>query len=194
MSFYPLAWPPATSPIDDGVIYLGDPTGISAYADQQTDAANTFLLQLGTLAANLTAPLIEPVFPAGPDAPALESPTAPTLQTVVWTAPDAPPVFTETLDVSDVMPEPFDDSPPTLVFGTAPTFDEAAPDAPASTLATPCQRLAYRCRQRLTYCRSRSHHLMVSTFLRLISQCRTSRSRRHRSVSMYQGPSILHRS
>jgi hypothetical protein len=130
MSFYPLAWPPATSPIDDGVIYLGDPTGISAYADQQTDAANTFLLQLGTLAANLTAPLIEPVFPAGPDAPALESPTAPTLQTVVWTAPDAPPVFTETLDVTDVMPEPFDDSPPTLVFGTAPTFDEAAPDAP----------------------------------------------------------------
>lgn len=31
----------------DTPIYLGNPLGISAYADQQTDAANAYLLRLG---------------------------------------------------------------------------------------------------------------------------------------------------
>jgi hypothetical protein len=39
------------------------------------------------------------------------------------------------LDVTDVMPEPFDDEPPALSFGAAPAaFSEAAPDAPGINL------------------------------------------------------------
>jgi hypothetical protein len=48
--------PPALDP--NAPIYLGDPVGISAYADQQTDAANTFLLRLGDAVSNLVAPTI----------------------------------------------------------------------------------------------------------------------------------------
>lgn len=117
-------------------IFLGNPVGISAYADQQTDAANTFLLQLGNAVVGLTPPVIEPDFPTGPSAPAQITVDPPALQTVVWTSPSAPPAFTETIDVDDIMPEPFDDDPPTLVFAAAPApFSEAAPDAPGVNMA-----------------------------------------------------------
>lgn len=122
-------------PDPDHPLFLGDPAGISAYADQQTDAAHNFLLTLGTLASALTPPVIDPIFPAGPSAPAQITAAPPTLQAIVWTSPNAPPAFTENLDVSDVMPDPFDDEPPTLAFGTAPApFSEAAPDAPGINL------------------------------------------------------------
>lgn len=121
--------------VDPSVIYLGSPSGISAYADQQTDAANNFLLTLGTLAGSLTPPVIDPIFPAGPTAPPQIVADAPTLQPIVWISPDAPAAFTENLDVTDVMPDPFDDDPPVLNFGTAPAaFSEAAPDAPGINL------------------------------------------------------------
>jgi hypothetical protein len=116
--------------VESDVLFLGNPAGISAYAEQQTNAANTFLLRLGDAAANLIPPTIDPVFPTGPTAPALTTPAPPELQPVVWTAPDAPPVFTGDLNVDDLMPEPFDDDPPALVFGSAPTFTDVAPDAP----------------------------------------------------------------
>jgi hypothetical protein len=116
----------------EGVTYLGDPWGISAYADQQTDAANTFLLQLGAASASLIAPTIDPQFPTGPAAPGQLTTTPPTFQTVAWTSPTAPPEFTENLDVTDIMPAPFDDEPPVLIFPTAPAeFVDAPPDAPA---------------------------------------------------------------
>lgn len=115
---------------NDDFIYLGNPTGISAYADQQTDAANAFLLQLGQAAAGLAPPVINPNFATGPSAPGLVTTNPPAMQTIVWTAPSAPAAFTDTLDVSDLMPEPFDGTPPTLVFGTAPTFTDVAPSAP----------------------------------------------------------------
>jgi hypothetical protein len=128
------AYPPVTVPPADPN-YLGDPIGISAYAHEQTDAANAYLLTLGTLSASLTPPVIDPEFPTGPSAPPQITSTPPTFQTIVWTSPDAPPAFTEVLDVTDVMPEPFDDDPPTLNFGSAPTaFSEAAPDSPGVNL------------------------------------------------------------
>ena len=121
--------------VNPGTIYLGSPAGISAYADKQTDAANNYLLTLGTLSASLTPPVISPVFPTGPSAPAQLATTPPTLQTIVWTSPDAPASFTETLDVSDIMPDPFDDEPPTLNFGSAPApFSELAPTSPGINL------------------------------------------------------------
>jgi hypothetical protein len=121
--------------VNPGTIYLGSPSGISAYADQQTDAANNYLLTLGTLSASLTPPVISPVFPTGPSAPPQITAVRPELQAIVWTSPDAPAIFTEVLDVSDVMPEPFDDAPPTLNFGSAPApFSELAPDSPGISL------------------------------------------------------------
>jgi hypothetical protein len=119
----------------DGTFYLGDPAGISAYAAQQTDAANTYILTLGQLTANLTPPVINPEFPVGPAAPAQITAERPDLQVIAWVSPDAPPAFVEDLDVSDVMPDPFDDAPPTLIYGSAPAaFSEAAPDAPGINL------------------------------------------------------------
>lgn len=117
--------------VDPSIIYLGNPTGISAYADQQTDAANTFLLRLGDAVADLSPPTIEPNFPEGPSAPAISVPTAPTMTPIVWTAPDAPPQFTGTLNVDDLLPAAFEEDAPELIFAAAPaTFNEAAPDAP----------------------------------------------------------------
>lgn len=127
---YP-SWGNDPAPIDPNApIYLGSPGGISAYADQQTDAANTFLLQLGELVANLVPPVITPVFPDGPEAPAQITTELPEFQTVVWTAPNAPAAFTGDLDISDLIPASFTDTPPVLVFPTAPTFSELSPDAP----------------------------------------------------------------
>jgi hypothetical protein len=116
--------------VDPDFIYLGSPEGISAYADQQTDAANTYLMRLGDATAGLTPPVIDPEFPDGPTAPLLTVTTPPEMETVVWTAPTAPAAFTGTLDVNDLLPEPFEDSPPELIFGSAPTFTDTAPDAP----------------------------------------------------------------
>jgi hypothetical protein len=56
----------ASGDVNPGAIYLGSPAGISAYADQQTDMANNFILTLGTLAAIARTAVIDPVFPAGP--------------------------------------------------------------------------------------------------------------------------------
>jgi hypothetical protein len=116
---------------DPTIIQLGSPQGISAYADQQTDAANTFLLRLGDAVVNLVPPTIEPVFPGGPTAPNISLPSPPTMQPIVWTAPDAPPQFTAELTIDDLVPEAFEVDAPELVFGSAPQFEAIAPDAPA---------------------------------------------------------------
>lgn len=115
---------------DPDVLYLGNASGISAYADQQTDAANAFLLQLGNVTSTLVPPNINPEFPVGPSAPAISLPTPPIIQTIVWTAPDAPDVFVGELTIDDILPETFDEDPPELVFGTAPTFNVLPPTEP----------------------------------------------------------------
>jgi hypothetical protein len=117
---------------DDGeLIYLGNPAGISAYADMQTDAANVYLLSLGAATAGLAPPVITPEFPTGPATPAISIVPPPTMTEVIWTAPDAPADFTENLDVDSFMPEPFTEEAPELFFGTAPAeFVLPVPDAP----------------------------------------------------------------
>ena len=116
-------------------IYLGNPLGISAYADRQTDAANTYLLRLGDATAGLAPPTITPEFPVGGSAPALSIPAPPTMGAIVWTSPTAPDTFTGSVSIDDLLPEPFDDDPPALVIGSAPAaFTEAAPDAPGVNL------------------------------------------------------------
>lgn len=116
-------------------VYLGDPAGISAFAERETDAANAYILQLGTLSASLTPPTIDPVFPAGPSAPAQIAATPPTLLPIVWTSPSAPDAFVGDLTIDDLMPAPFDDNPPVLSFAAAPAaFSELAPTAPGIDL------------------------------------------------------------
>lgn len=115
--------------------YVGDPDGIAAYANARTDSAEDYILSLGQLTANLTPPVITPVFPASPSAPAQLAASAPSLDAVVWVAPSAPAAFTGSLTIDDLMPEPFDDTPPELVFGTPPAeFTVPAPDAPGVSL------------------------------------------------------------
>jgi hypothetical protein len=58
-----------------------------AYAYRETNAANNFLLKLGSLAGNLTPPTINPEFPSSPAAPPLTLPEPPEGATIVWTAP-----------------------------------------------------------------------------------------------------------
>jgi hypothetical protein len=116
-------------------VFLGDPWGISAYADQQTDAANVFLLRLGDAVANLQPPSITPEFPTGPAAPPQLTVETPEFQTIVWTSPSAPAAFTEVIDIDAIMPDPFDEDPPALSFAAAPAaFSELAPDAPGVNL------------------------------------------------------------
>lgn len=122
-------------PPEGHTVYLGDPTGISAYASQQTNSANAYIIQLGALSASLAPPVISSEFPDAGIAPALISATPPTMEPVLWTAPDAPAAFTSVLDIGDFMPAPFDEDPPELLFGTAPTaFTDNAPDAPGIDL------------------------------------------------------------
>src|SRR3546814_7556815 len=101
--------PPAT--VGDPY-YLGSPIGISAYADQQTDAANTFLLRLGDAAAGLAPPVISTEFPEVTSAPNISLPVPPTPTYPTWTSPDIPSTFTDVLDVSDLSVQPFDINPP----------------------------------------------------------------------------------
>lgn len=118
-----------------GTPYLGDPAGISAYANQETASANGFILQLGQLTGNLVPPVITPVFPTGGSAPAIAVANPPSFQQVVWTSPNAPDAFVGTITIDDLMPAPFDDDPPLLIFGSAPTaFSDPAPDAPGINL------------------------------------------------------------
>ena len=108
-----------------------EPGYIVAYANQQISAANNYMLKLGQLSLDLNPTLITPEFPTVGDAPALTVPTPPTFDDIAWAAPMLPAPFTGTLDIGEYMPEPFDENPPVLSFGSAPApFSELAPDAP----------------------------------------------------------------
>ena len=112
-------------------VNLGDPAGVSALATSMVDMSETFIQTLGLTANSLVAPAISPNFPvpaAGP-APVVTAP--PTLQPVVFSTPNAPAGFSGVLDVSALLPAPFDVDPPTLQFGSAPApFVLAAPTSP----------------------------------------------------------------
>lgn len=109
----------------------GDANAMYAYAQGRTAATDAYILQLGQAAAGLTPPIINPVFPAAPTAPAVAQATAPNFQPVIWTIPGIPTPFSGTLNIDQYMPAPFDGTPPILSFPTAPEgVTEAAPTAP----------------------------------------------------------------
>lgn len=124
-----------TAPPNNTASFLGDPNGIIAYALSQTTAANGYLLRLGDLTAGLTPPAITPEFPTGGSAPALDVPDMPAVTYPVWTSPSIPAAFSGSLDVSDLTVDPFDASPPTIIYGASPdSFTEDAPGTPTITL------------------------------------------------------------
>lgn len=101
------------------------------FAQAAAQTAYDYMAQLGVATAGLQPPTITPVFPTSPTAPATPMPTAPSTQAVIVTAPASPAPLAETLSIDTLLPATFDESPPQLLFGTAPlAFSEPAPDAP----------------------------------------------------------------
>lgn len=106
------------------------PDAYVAYAENRTDAATGYLLQLGRLSASLVPPLIDVVFPSSPASPPLSLIAPPVGAPIVWSAPGLPTPFSETLVVEDILPAPFEESPPALIFGSVPIFNDIAPSSP----------------------------------------------------------------
>lgn len=110
---------------------FGDPGQMYAYATGRTNDTQQYILALGTAASQLTPPIINPVFPAAPTAPAVATASPPDVQSIIWTAPGIPTAFSGTLNIDQYMPAPFDNNPPVLSFPAAPTgFTDAAPVSP----------------------------------------------------------------
>lgn len=107
-----------------------DPGTYIAYAGSRTDAATAYLLQLGKLAGSLAPPVIDVVFPSSPASPPLAIVDPPVGAPIVWSAPGLPTPFSETLSIEDILPAPFEEDPPALIFGTVPIFSDIAPDSP----------------------------------------------------------------
>lgn len=110
---------------------LGSSAGITAYAQGRTTAADAYILKLGTLATQLNPPTINAEFPIPDGAPPITLPPVPAFAQIVWTAPAMPAPFVGSLDVTDIMPAPFDDEPPVMSFPAAPApLTGDIPDAP----------------------------------------------------------------
>lgn len=122
--------PPIGQIVSPEALSAGVLADFIAFAEEEISAANTFSLTLANAAAGLVAPVITPNFPTIAAAPAQVTASPPDLAPIVWTSPAIPAAFTGTLNTDDLMPEPFDGSPPTLSFPTAPVFAETAPGAP----------------------------------------------------------------
>ncbi len=127
-----------------GSLIIGDANTMYGFALDRTDEAANYIVKLGQATAGLAPPVINPSFPSVGSAPAISVPTPPALERVVWTLPGLPDDFSGSLDIGDLLPEPFDGSPPDLIFPAAPgSFIEAAPDAPGVDTNIPFPTLSY---------------------------------------------------
>jgi hypothetical protein len=105
----------------------------SAIVFAETAAANaySFLDRIGLATANVQPPGITPVFPINPQPPEPVLVTPPALQGIEINTPTQPPPLKAELNIESLLPEPFDEAPPVLMFGAAPAaFAEVAPTAP----------------------------------------------------------------
>jgi hypothetical protein len=112
-----------------------DPLAYLMAAASNADSASGFTSTLERLASSLVAPVITPVFPSGPSAPAISVPTPPGLITFTWNVPGLPSAFNKTLNIDPYLPAPFDDTPPVLKFGDAPApnYGPVPPAPPINT-------------------------------------------------------------
>jgi hypothetical protein len=114
---------------------LGTANGLISYAQGAMSSAHAFTAQIAEAVAGLSPPPISPTFPVGGAAPSVQISSPPSFDTVVWYAPGFPTPFTEVLETGDLAVEPFDDDPPELFFGSAPSdFTGTVPEAPGVNL------------------------------------------------------------
>jgi hypothetical protein len=118
----PVVIPPALLPIESD---FAGAVATTAFADTHAAEADSFVQQLGALAAAIVPPVINPVFPTGPTAPPVSVPAAPAVVPIVYNPPAVPAPFSGSLDVNTVFPE-FTAGPPQLLFPNAP----ATPNVP----------------------------------------------------------------
>ncbi len=104
----------------NGVAIFGDSSNVSLIAAETITAAEGYITTLGNLSLQLQPPVINPIFPNGPAAPPISLDPIPVTQPIVWTAPAVPAPFVGNLDVTSLFPQPFDVSPPTLIFPAPP--------------------------------------------------------------------------
>lgn len=101
------------------------------FAIAQAGEANDYIQALSALAEGFASIQIEvPDFGSITDSPLLDFAEKPTFTEALWVEPTSPSPFNLTLDVEGILPAAFDDNPPELIFGSVPTFEETAPDAP----------------------------------------------------------------
>lgn len=100
----------------------GGPYEYLIAAAQNAGMAGQFATQLLGYAQDVTKnlPVIEPQFPTGDKAPELTYSSMDALIKFTWDDYKFPDPFNGSLDLGDWMPEPFDGSPPELVFDTMP--------------------------------------------------------------------------
>lgn len=111
----------------------GGPYEYLVAAAQNAQMAGAFAGQLLTYAGDVTKnlPVINPVFPSGGPPPTLTYSTMSGLIQFTWDDYAFPDPFDKGLDLGDWMPEPFDQTGPTLNFDTKPgAFTDAAPPSP----------------------------------------------------------------
>lgn len=112
----PLVVPPALGP---------------TYATQAFNA----LTELKNSATSISIPYITPPSITIPAAPGVVEVSPPSFETITWSLPPPPATFNQDLNVDALLPDPFDESPPTLVFAGAPSsFTDLPPDAPGVDL------------------------------------------------------------
>ena len=117
-------WPPRP--------FYVDPVNYLIAAGQNAQAAGSFASTLSSLAGSLTAPIITPVFPKGLDAPPIGVPTKPSVIGFTWNVSGLPSPFNKNLNIDPYLPDTFDEKPPVLIFGPAPSPDYGkAPPSPA---------------------------------------------------------------
>ena len=101
------------------------------FAQQAANTAYSYMNQLGLVTAGLAPPVITPVYPTAPTAPAALTTAQPSIQPVLVTPPQPPVPLSAELNIDTLLPDTFDENPPVLMFGDAPApFAEPAPDAP----------------------------------------------------------------
>lgn len=115
---------------------LNTAANLSAYAQNRIVTVDKYVSSMTAAVLTLIPPTITPEFPTGGAAPALSIPTPPTIDVPVWTAPGLPTAFTGVLETGDLEIAPFDEDPPEIFYGTAPTpFVGSIPDAPGIDLS-----------------------------------------------------------
>lgn len=126
-----MADPAPSAPVPYLQPQMRSPDGAISFATQAASTAYNYMAQLGVVTSGLVPPSITPVFSTPGNAPTPITATLPTLQQVTVNAQNKPDTLSATLNVDAMLPEPFDSSPPTLMFGSAPApISEPVPVAP----------------------------------------------------------------